>query len=119
MGKRHDHDCLPGGGRRSACAATMACAGLVLLASHEAGASGFRVPPLSAAGLGLANALVADAHEPGAIPYNPAAIAFYNQWQVGSTLVLIDNKISVDNAAGRSTSDTTNPAAVPSVYLQG
>ena len=94
-----------------------AIAGLVALPGAEA--SGFRVPPMSAAGLGLANALVAESREPGAVPYNPAAIAFYDRWQASGGVVLIDNKISVDNAAGSSTSDTTNPTAVPHGFIQG
>ena len=103
---------------RAWCAAGAAWAATMLSAS-PVDASGFRVPPMSAAGLGLANALVADAQDPGTVPYNPAAIAFTGGWQLGGALVLIDNKISVDNAAGSSTSDTTNPSAVPNLYLQG
>jgi long-chain fatty acid transport protein len=47
----------------------------VLFASSALG-SGFRIPETSIAGIGSANALVADYKELGSIPYNPANMSF-------------------------------------------
>ncbi len=50
-----------------------------LMTANTAFASGFRIPEASIAGLGASNALVADTSTAGALPYNPAAMAFQNQ----------------------------------------
>lgn len=50
-----------------------------LMTTNAVYASGFRIPEASIAGLGASNALVADTKTPGALPYNPAAMAFHNQ----------------------------------------
>lgn len=60
-------------------------------------ASGFAVPELSLAGLGLSNALVANIREPGAIPYNPAATAFLGEGSVGAGLLFIHPSNSVSD----------------------
>ena len=46
---------------------------------NGAAASGFRIPEVSIAGLASSNALVADTETPGALAYNPAAMAFHDK----------------------------------------
>lgn len=99
--------------------ATVVCAAAAMALPQNAASNGFRVPPESATGLGLANALVADPIELGATPYNPATIAFHKRWNASLGLVAIDNRQRVSNAAGTSNSDVTNPAWVPNGYLEG
>ena len=52
---------------------------ICIVSSNSAYASGFRIPEASIAGLASSNALVADTSSPGALPYNPAAMAFQGQ----------------------------------------
>ncbi|MBK1616875.1 aromatic hydrocarbon degradation protein [Lamprobacter modestohalophilus] len=68
--------------------------------SSSATASGFAVPELSTAGIATANALVANPVERGAVPYNPAAIAFHDQSWLSAGSLLIGPTFSVDNASG-------------------
>ena len=56
-------------------------------ASPLAQASGFRIPEASVAGLGATNALVADAKDPGALAYNPAAMSFHKGMQIVTGVV--------------------------------
>lgn len=60
-------------------------------------ASGFAVPEISIAGLGLSNALVANTREAGAIPYNPAASAFLGKASVGGGLIGLHPSNSVSD----------------------
>jgi long-chain fatty acid transport protein len=85
----------------------------------SAGANGFRVPPASVAGLGLAHAIVADAGEWGATPYNLSAAAFHAGWIASFGVVGLDTDLRVDNAAGTSTSDVSNPAFIPMGFGEG
>ena len=59
----------------------VSCSALLLLTllvtPFSASAGGFRLPEASVAGIGLSDALVANPDEPGAIPYNSAAMAFH------------------------------------------
>ena len=70
--------------------------GVVLAGSSAALGSGFAVPEISIAGLGLANAMVANTNEAGALPYNPAAMAFLGDASAGGGLMIIGptNKVS-------------------------
>jgi len=83
-------------------------------------ASGFRVPEISAAGLGTSNALVANTSEPGALPYNPAAMSFHqgNQLVAGVTLIQPDMSVTPD---GGTKTDTVgkDTFTVPNIYLKG
>ena len=56
-------------------------------------ANGFRVPEVSVAGTATANALVANADELGAIPYNPAAISFHE----GNNVMLGVNNVNYEH----------------------
>ena len=83
--------------RRTYSATTVVLAGAIALAvGQEARASGFAVPEISIAGIGLSNALVANTTEAGALPYNPAVMAFLGDASAGGGLMLIGpgNKVS-------------------------
>ena len=54
-------------------------------------ASGFSVPEMSTAGLALSNAMVANTREVGAIPYNPAVMAFLKDGSAGAGTLLISS----------------------------
>ncbi len=80
----------------------LAIAGLIsnLCVAPQAFASGFAVPELSAAGIATANALVANPRERGAVPYNPAAMAFHDESWISLGGLLIGPHFSVDTANG-------------------
>jgi len=80
----------------SSCGRVSAAA--VALAAASAGqASGFAVPEMSLAGLGLANAVVANADEIGALPYNPAAMAFLGDASLGGGAMVLHPPMSVSD----------------------
>jgi long-chain fatty acid transport protein len=81
-------------------------------------ASGFRVPEASIAGLGLSNALVANPDEAGALPYNPAAMGFHEQRQLGVGVILVDPRLRVtpEGGSGEIESDGRSPIAIPNFY---
>lgn len=64
-------------------------------------ASGFSLPELSAAGIGTANALVANPQEPGAFAYNPAAMGLHEGSSLALGAVFIAPSFSLTNSAGR------------------
>ncbi len=66
----------------------------------EALASGFSLPEISAAGIGTANALVANPVETGAIPYNPSAMGFHDASSLSLGAVMIGPSFSVETASG-------------------
>ena len=72
----------------------------LLAAPSSLHASGFAVPEMSIAGLGTANALVANPEEIGAIPYNPSAMAFQEHSSLSAGLMLINPSLEV--ATGES-----------------
>lgn len=82
-------------------------------------ASGFRLPETSIAGLGTSNALVANAREPGALAYNPAAMAFHDGITVVGGLIAIDPNLSVTTASGDHDSDVDSPFYAPSLFMTG
>lgn len=86
--------------------ATLAAAMLGLCAGSNAVASGFAVPELSTAGIGTANALVANPDERGAIVYNPAAMAFHDESTINTGLLLLAPEAHVDIPGGGG--DATN-----------
>ncbi len=93
---------------------TFLCCGIL---AATASASGFRIPEISTAGTALSNALVANPDLPGALPYNPAAMAFHEKSQllVGVTLVQPDISVKPDtgNAASSAGKDTV---PIPNVF---
>jgi long-chain fatty acid transport protein len=82
-----------------------------------ASASGFALPELSAAGVGTANALVANPEALGAVPYNPAAMGFHEGSSLALGAIFIGPSFTVRNAAGRSDSQGADWYAGP--LLQG
>lgn len=79
--------------------ATIMAAGAVG-AAGTSGASGFSLPEASTAGIGLANALVANPEEIGAFAYNPAAMAFHDTSSAALGAVMIGPNFSVQTASG-------------------
>ncbi len=80
-------------------------------------ASGFRIPELSIAGLGTANALVANTTEVGALAYNPAGMAFHNDQQVTAGLVNINLDLRATPTGGTNTKSTGESSfLVPNLY---
>lgn len=80
-------------------------------------ASGFRLPEISIAGLGTSNALVADTITPGALPYNPAAMAFQEHGGLIFGLTQIRSNTHVKPTTGSST-DSLGEEAVyaPNIF---
>jgi len=87
----------------------------VLAAAPPALASGFSVPELSAAGLGTANAMVANPDEVGAFAYNPAAMAFHDSSSLSVGALLINMNLSLDNATGHHDSRTPEWMGIPMI----
>ena len=73
-------------------------AGGLLLAAH-AGATGFQRSTLSAAGLGLGNALGADAQHTSSMAYNPSALAFQQGLALEGGLLQVNESL---DAAGQT-----------------
>jgi len=86
---------------------------LALGASGIAQAEGFAVPELSVAGLGTANALVANPYERGAFIYNPAAMAFHEQSSVALGALFINPNFSVRTDSGKHDSTGADWIAAP------
>ena len=81
-------------------------------------ASGFRLPEVSIAGTGLSNAMVANPDLPGALPYNPAIMAFQQQGEVVAGVIFIQPDISVSpliGTAGDSQGD--DRILVPNLFV--
>lgn len=75
--------------------------------------AGFMLPELSVAGVGTANALVANPEEPGAFAYNPAAMGFHDGSSVALGAVLIGPSFSVDTATGSHDSQGADWLTLP------
>jgi len=71
--------------------------GIGLLLWHSPGqSSGFALPEVSAAGIGTANALVANPEEAGAFAYNAAAMGFHDRSSLAVGALFIGPSFSVD-----------------------
>lgn len=81
-------------------AVLVAVLGITLLPPVVAHASGFQFSELSATGVATGNALVADADDLGAIPYNPALMAYHPGHELLAGLVLVDAHEAVRPATG-------------------
>ncbi|MBK1644954.1 aromatic hydrocarbon degradation protein [Thiocapsa imhoffii] len=88
----------------------------MLLAPTSALASGFSLPEASSAGVGLANALVANPDEIGAFAYNPAAMGFHERSSVALGSLLIGPNFSVTTASGQHDSQGAAWVAAPIFY---
>jgi len=85
----------------------------------SAQASGFRVPEISVLGTGTSNALVANTDQLGALPYNPANMAFHdkNGLVAGVTYIGYDLKVDTTVQGGGSFDSTGNDTFwVPNLY---
>ncbi len=76
---------------------------LILLSFGNAQASGFAVPEKSASGVGMSNALTANIHDVGAIPYNPSLGAFHDSASVSEHMLAIQAKVAVTPEGGSYT----------------
>lgn len=84
----------------------------------SATASGFRLPELSTAGTSLSGAAVANPDLPGALPYNPAIMAFQKEIQIVAGAVFVQPDISVKPELGTaSDSQGEGHIAVPNVFV--
>lgn len=81
-------------------------------------ASGFRLPELSTAGTALSSAVVANPDLPGALPYNPATMAFQKEGRVVAGIVFVQPDISVTPTAGTaSDSQGESTHTVPNLFV--
>jgi len=85
----------------------------LLFASSAITASGFRVPELSALGVGTANAVVANPDETGAFAYNPSAMGFHDRSSIALGTVLINPNFEVTTASGNHDSEGADWVALP------
>lgn len=100
--------------------ARVAAAGVLVSAvAQPAAAAGFRLPDMSIAGLGTGNAMVANPDEIGALPYNPAAMAFHKGYQVTGGGLGFWTSMEVTNPAGTNGIDVSRPAFAPVGYVSG
>ena len=94
--------------------ATAIAAG-AFVAAGESLAAGFSLPEVSTAGIGLANALVANPEETGAFAYNPAAMGFHDTSSVALGALLINPNFSVRTASGQHDSQGAEWTAAPMI----
>jgi long-chain fatty acid transport protein len=97
--------------------ATVLAAGTLGTVAFPGGAlaSGFSLPEVSAAGLGTANAMVANPKETGAFAYNAAAMGFHDRSSVALGAIAIGPSFSVDNATGSHDSQGAEWLAGPMI----
>ena len=87
--------------------------GAVVVLPHPASAAGFRLPDMSIAGMGAANAMVANPYDVGAMPYNPAAMAFHDGYNLTAGAVMFWSYMDVTNAGGSAGIDVSRPGSPP------
>jgi long-chain fatty acid transport protein len=84
-------------------------------AAGQTFAAGFSLPEASTAGIGLANALVANPEEIGAFAYNPAAMGFHDTSSVAAGVIMIAPSFTVQTATGSHDSQGADWAAGPMI----
>lgn len=77
--------------------------------------SGFSLPEVSTAGIGTANAIVANPDEPGAFAYNAAAMGFHDRSSLALGGFVINPNFSVETASGNHDSRGAEWLAVPMI----
>jgi len=87
----------------------------LVLAQPQALASGFSLPEVSAAGIGLSNAMVANPKEPGAFAYNPAAMGFHDSSSLAIGALVIGPSFSVDTSTGNHDSQGADWVGLPMI----
>lgn len=85
---------------RTVASALAMCAIGITASPGRALAAGFALPEVSAAGVGTANALVANPQEVGAFPYNAAAMGFHDRSTVSLGALFIGPSFTVSTASG-------------------
>jgi long-chain fatty acid transport protein len=85
----------------------------LFIAAPNVLASGFAIPENSIAGLGVANALVANPVETGAIVYNPAAMGFHEKSSISLGGMLFNTNLSVTTASGTHDSEGEDSIFIP------
>lgn len=93
------------------------CAASAAVFAGGAWASGFGLPEVSTAGLGTANAMVANPEETGAFAYNPAAMGFHDATSVELGAVFYGPSFQVTNTAGTHDSQGADWLGVPQVQV--
>lgn len=93
---------------------------IIALISPEVYPAGFRLPEVSIAGIGASSALVANAEEPGAIPYNPATMAFHESSTFVAGISQVRSNFSATPLGGSKTDALReNSSLIPNVsYAQ-
>jgi len=87
---------------------------------NSVSASGFRIPEVTVAGLGTSNALVANSKEEGALPYNPAAMAFHKDNTLVAGLINVDPTLKVTpEGSPAAESQGEDSFLVPNAYFMG
>ena len=92
----------------SVAAALVAGAIGILGAQGSALAAGFSLPEASTAGISMANAMVANPKELGAIPYNAAAMGFHDNSSLVLGAIMVGPSFSVTTASGSHDSKGAN-----------
>ena len=93
---------------------TFLCCGVLSLSAM---ASGFRLPEVSTAGTALSGAAVANPDLPGALPYNPAVMAFQKEGQLVAGAMIVQPDISVTPELGTaSSSQGESSILVPNIF---
>ncbi len=80
-------------------------------------ASGFRLPEVSVTGTALSNALVANPDLPGALPYNPAVMAFQKQGELIVGTVIVQPDISVAQSGNSARSQGKDTIPIPNMFV--
>lgn len=88
---------------------------LALAAQPSVQASGFGLPEVSTAGIGTANAMVANPVDPGAFAYNAAAMGFHDASSLAAGVLFIGPSFEVTNATGTHDSNGTSWIGAPMV----
>ena len=93
---------------------------LFIIITNISYASGFSVPGgLSTAGIGTADALVANPVDAGAFAYNPAAMSFHegNIISLGFMAVYPNSKVTPEGETNQISDNVDSPIFVPNLYL--
>ncbi len=93
----------------------LSCGAALTTINPSAQASGFAVPELNVAGLGVSNALVANPEMQAAIAYNPAAMSFHEGDSLSLGAVLVKPDMAVDTGSGSVDSEANTTVGIPSI----
>ena len=94
----------------------LACSCAMLGFASQGQASGFAIPEISVAGIGMSNALVANPEEIGAFAYNPAAMAFHPGSSINVGAIGLVPDLSVRTSSGSHDSGNKDLVGVPTFF---